>query len=128
MKILLVDDSKTMRNIQKSVLTQLGYTTIEEAGDGQDALSKATAFEPDLILLDWNMPIMDGPSFVKAFRKAGRQTPIIMVTTEAEKTRVVEAIKAGVNNYVVKPFTPEFLSEKINQTVKAAAKPAAAAA
>lgn len=127
MKILLVDDSKTMRNIQKSVLSQMGYTTVEEAGDGQDALSKVAAFEPDLILLDWNMPLMDGPTFVKAFRKTGRQTPVIMVTTEAEKSRVLEAIKAGVNNYVVKPFTPAALTERINQTMKTSTKAAPAA-
>lgn len=117
MKILLVDDSKTMRNIQKSVLGQLGYTEIEEACDGQDALSKVKAFDPDLMLVDWNMPNMDGLSFVKAYRQTDKTTPIIMVTTEAEKSRVIEAIKAGVNNYVVKPFTPDALSQRITETL-----------
>lgn len=117
MKILLVDDSKTMRNIQKSVLTQLGYTTIEEACDGQDALSKVTAFQPELILLDWNMPNMDGLTFVKMYRQKNKTTPVIMVTTESEKARVIEAIKAGVNNYVIKPFTPDLLSQRINETL-----------
>jgi two-component system chemotaxis response regulator CheY len=117
MKILLIDDSKTMRNIQKSVLTQLGYTQLEEACDGRDALSKAPVFGPDLILCDWNMPNMDGLSFVKAFRQTNRTTPIIMVTTESEKARVIEAIKAGVNNYVVKPFTPDLLSQRISETL-----------
>ena len=117
MKILLVDDSKTMRNIQKSVLGQLGYTQIEEACDGQDALSKVKAFGPDLMLVDWNMPNMDGLSFVKAYRQTDKSTPIIMVTTEAEKSRVIEAIKAGVNNYVVKPFTPDLLSQRIQETL-----------
>ena len=117
MKILLVDDSKTMRNIQKSVLSQLGYTEIEEACDGQDALSKVKAFGPDLLLVDWNMPNMDGLSFVKAYRQNDKTTPIIMVTTEAEKSRVIEAIKAGVNNYVVKPFTPDLLSQRIQETL-----------
>src|SRR5690606_37571617 len=92
-KILLVDDSKTMRNIQKSILAQLGFTEVEEACDGQDALSKAGAFSPDLLLVDWNMPVMDGATFVRAFRKLGKTTPIIMVTTESEKSRVIEAIK-----------------------------------
>jgi two-component system, chemotaxis family, chemotaxis protein CheY len=117
MKILLVDDSKTMRNIQRSVLAQLGYTTIEEACDGQDALGKLMSFSPDLMLVDWNMPNMDGLSFVKAYRQNNKATPIIMVTTEAEKVRVIEAIKAGVNNYVVKPFTPDLLSQRINETL-----------
>lgn len=117
MKVMLIDDSKTMRNIQRNVLSQLGYTQIEEACDGQDALSKVHAFNPDLILVDWNMPVMDGPSFIRAYRGQGKTTPIIMVTTEAEKGRVIEAIKAGVNNYVVKPFTPEILGERIRQTL-----------
>lgn len=128
MKILLVDDSKTMRNIQKAVLTQLGYAQIEEACDGQDALSKVFAYQPDLMLVDWNMPNMDGLTFVKTFRNQNKATPIIMVTTEAEKARVIEAIKAGVNNYVVKPFTPDLLSQRINETLaKLGAKPATAA-
>ncbi len=117
MKILLVDDSKTMRNIQKSVLAQLGYTTIEEACDGQDALSKVNAFQPDLMLVDWNMPNMDGLTFVKTYRQMNKLTPIIMVTTESEKARVIEAIMAGVNNYVIKPFTPDLLSQRINETL-----------
>lgn len=117
MKILLVDDSKTMRNIQKGILTQLGYSEIEEAVDGLDALSKVGAFEPELLLVDWNMPNMDGLTFVKKYREQGKTDPIIMVTTEAEKARVVEAIKAGVNNYVVKPFTPDVLSERIKETL-----------
>ena len=117
MRILLIDDSKTMRNIQKSVLKQLGYTDLEEACDGQDALDKIEAFNPDLCLVDWNMPVMDGLTFVKAFRENNKTTPLIMVTTEAEKSRVIEAIKAGVNNYVVKPFTPDLLSERISETL-----------
>lgn len=124
MRVMLVDDSKTMRNIQRNILTQLGYAEIEEACDGQDALSKVTAYKPDLILLDWNMPNMDGLTFLKTYREKGNKTPVIMVTTEAEKPRVVEAIKAGVNNYVVKPFTPEMLSQRIQETLKK--QPAAA--
>ena len=117
MRVLLVDDSKTMRNIQKGILTQLGYTEIQEAIDGLDALSKVGAFNPQLLLVDWNMPNMDGLSFVKEYRAKGNKAPIIMVTTESEKARVVEAIKAGVNNYVVKPFTPDVLSERIKETI-----------
>lgn len=117
MKVLLIDDSKTMRNIQKSVLTQLGYTDIHEACDGQDALSRVGALQPDIILVDWNMPNMDGLTFVKQFRAINKTVPLIMVTTEAEKSRVIEAIKAGVNNYVVKPFTPDLLSQRISETL-----------
>ncbi len=117
MKVMLVDDSKTMRNIQKGILGQLGYTDLEEACDGLDALSKVGAFQPELLLVDWNMPNMDGLTFVKKFREQGNKAPIIMVTTEAEKSRVVEAIKAGVNNYVVKPFTPDLLGERIKETL-----------
>jgi two-component system chemotaxis response regulator CheY len=121
MKILLVDDSRTMRNIQKSILLQLGLTDVMEACDGLDALSKIGAYAPDLLLVDWNMPNMDGLTFVQQYRGKGHKSPIIMVTTEAEKARVIEAIKAGVNNYVVKPFTPDGLGEKIKETLARAA-------
>lgn len=117
MRVMLIDDSKTMRNIQRAVLKQLGVTEIEEAGDGQDALSKVAAFNPDLILVDWNMPTMDGLTFVKSFRHSNKTTPVIMVTTEADRGRVIEAIKAGVNNYVVKPFTPDLLLQRIDETM-----------
>lgn len=117
MKILLVDDSKTMRNIQRGILSQMGYSQVEEACDGLDALSKVGSFGPDLLLVDWNMPNMDGITFVREYRKKGCKTPIIMVTTEAEKSRVIEAIKAGVNNYVVKPFTPDVLQQRIEETL-----------
>ena len=117
MKVMLVDDSKTMRTIQRNILMQLGYKEIEEACDGQDALSKVAGFGPELLLVDWNMPNMDGITFVTTYRAQGGKSPIVMVTTEAEKTRVVEAIKAGVNNYVVKPFTPDSLSQRINETL-----------
>ncbi|MBX2851232.1 MAG: response regulator [Phycisphaeraceae bacterium] len=121
MRIMLVDDSQTMRNVQKKILTGLGYTDIVEACDGMDALSKVGAAKPQLILLDWNMPNLDGMGFLQQFRQKDKSTLIVMVTTEAEKSRVVEAIKAGVNNYLVKPFKPEDLKAKIDTTLAHAA-------
>jgi len=117
-KVLIVDDSKTMRSIHRSVIGKIGNAEIEEACDGQDALSKASAFQPDLILLDRNMPNMDGYTFLKIYRSKGNSTPIIMITSEACKTSIVDAIKAGVNDYVVKPFSPEKLSERIKKILE----------
>ncbi len=117
MKILLVDDSRTIRNIQKKVLAQLGFTDIVEAADGVEALAAYKESPPDLMLIDWNMPNMDGITLVKTIRQTDKSIPMIMCTTEAEKARVVEALQAGVDNYMVKPFTAETLAEKINQTL-----------
>jgi two-component system chemotaxis response regulator CheY len=119
MKILLVDDSRTMRNIQKKTLADLGTVEFTEAGDGIEALTALAGAggTADLALVDWNMPNMDGITLVKKVRETNKTMPMIMVTTEAEKTRVVDAIKAGVNNYVIKPFTPEGLTEKVQQTL-----------
>ena len=129
MKILMVDDSRTMRNIQKNVLKILGDPVCTEAGDGMEALTCVAAHPEgfDLMLVDWNMPHMDGLSFVKRVREKDKNTPIIMVTTEAEKTRIIEAIKAGVNNYVIKPFTPDALMERVKQTLAKCKSTAAAA-
>ena len=124
MKILLVDDSRTIRNIQKNVLKQLGHTDVLEAEDGVQALKVFNETMPDLVLVDWNMPNMDGLTLVKKIRELNSSVPMIMCTTEAEKSRVLDAVKAGVNHYIVKPFTVESLGEKINQTM---AKAAAAA-
>ncbi|MBN1759161.1 MAG: response regulator [Chitinispirillaceae bacterium] len=116
MKVLLVDDSATMRRIQKTQLTGLGISEVVEAGDGSEALTKLQAVMPvDIILLDWNMPVMDGFTFLKKVREDAtyKSVKIIMCTSESEKSRVVEALKAGANNYLVKPFTPEALKEKL---------------
>jgi two-component system chemotaxis response regulator CheY len=117
MKILLVDDSRTMRNIQKKILEAMGGVEFAEAGDGVEALAVLATGPFDLALVDWNMPNMDGLTLVKKVRETNKTMVMIMVTTEAEKTRVVDAIKAGVNNYVIKPFTPEGLTEKVQQTL-----------
>jgi two-component system chemotaxis response regulator CheY len=129
MKVLLVDDSRTMRNIQKKVMETLGGVEFGEAGDGIEALAAiAAAGKYDLILIDWNMPNMDGHTLVKRIREKDKTTPLIMVTTESEKQRVIDAIKAGVNNYVIKPFTPDALLDKVKQTLAKLAAPAAMAA
>ncbi|MDB5319934.1 MAG: chemotaxis regulator - transmits chemoreceptor signals to flagelllar motor component CheY [Phycisphaerales bacterium] len=122
MKILLVDDSKTMRNIQRKSLTALGEVEFAEAGDGVEALEVigATPQGFGLVLIDWNMPRMDGLTLVGKIRSADKKTPLIMCTTEAEKTRILDALKAGVNNYLMKPFTPEALVEKVRQTLEKA--------
>jgi len=117
MKILLVDDSRTIRNIQKVTLKTLGYEDVAEASDGIEALKVMAESKPDLLLVDWNMPNMDGISLIRKVRETDRALPIIMCTTESEKARVLEAVKAGVNNYIVKPFTAQTLAEKINQTM-----------
>jgi two-component system chemotaxis response regulator CheY len=123
MTIPLVDDSRTMRNIQKKVLETLGNVEFTEASDGVEAL-KMIEENPAgfaLILIDWNMPNMDGFTLVGRIRSNDKKTPLIMVTTESEKSRIMEAIKAGVNNYAVKPFTPEMLIQKVKQTLGIAA-------
>ncbi len=118
MRVLLVDDSKVMRNIQRKILAGLGWEEITEAADGAEALECIASHAPELILLDWNMPVMDGLEFLKKLRSAGNKTPVIMVTTEAEKSRVITAVQAGANNYMIKPFTADQLKERIEQTLK----------
>ena len=118
MKVLLVEDSNTMRAIQKSILINLGYDQIQEACDGLDALGKVASFGPELLLVDWNMPNMDGVSFVKKYREQGGTSPIIMLTTDAEKHRVDQAIKAGVNSCLMKPISQDTLSQRIKETLE----------
>ncbi|MCC5831382.1 MAG: response regulator [Phycisphaeraceae bacterium] len=117
MNVLLADDSRTMRNIIKGILAKLDFTDIEEAADGLDAFSKALARDPGLILIDRDMPKMDGLAFVRQYRARNGASPIIMFAAESDKHKVIEAIKAGVNNFVVKPFTPEGLSQRIKETI-----------
>jgi two-component system chemotaxis response regulator CheY len=119
MRVLVIDDSRTARSIAVRVLNDIGILDTEQAVDGIDALVKAGKYQPQLVLCDWNMPNLDGPGFVKAFRETDQSTPIIMVTTEGEKYRVVQALRLGVNNYVVKPYTPELLRARILETLAA---------
>ena len=117
MKILCVDDFSTMRRIVKNILKQLGYENIDEAEDGMQAYSKLKTGGFGFLVSDWNMPNMDGLELLKKVRSDPdlKNLPILMVTAEAEKDKVIEAIKAGVNNYIVKPFTAEVLKEKMDK-------------
>ena len=116
MKLLVVDDSSTMRRIIKNTLARLGYKDILEGADGVEGWNQMDS-NPDIEMLitDWNMPEMNGLELVKKVRADARfaDVPIIMVTTEGGKGEVITALKAGVNNYIVKPFTPQVLKEKL---------------
>lgn len=117
MKVLVVDDSSTMRRIINNTLIRLGYEDILEGEDGLQGWNVLEA-NPDISMLitDWNMPEMDGLTLVKKVRSDPRfsDLPIIMITTEGGKVEVISALKAGVNNYIVKPFTPQVLKEKLS--------------
>lgn len=118
MKALIVDDSVVMRRVLAGALSRLDITDCDQAGDGEEAVALTGQNQYDIILMDWNMPKMLGIDAVKAIRANGVTTPIIMVTTEAEKSRVIEAIKAGAQNYVIKPFEPETIIGKISDVLK----------
>jgi two-component system chemotaxis response regulator CheY len=121
MKALVVDDSMTIRRIVIKALGMVGISETVEATDGTEALQAVNEQSFDIILLDWNMPKLSGIDTLRAIRKAGNTTPVIMVTTEAEKARVIEAIKSGANDYLIKPFAPDQLAEKVKHAVPAAA-------
>ena len=117
LKILAVDDSPTMRRIIINTLKRAGFTDVAEANDGKDALAKMKVEDFNFVITDWNMPEMDGLTFVTTLRADDKfkELPILMVTTRSVKDDILEAMRAGVNNYIVKPFTPETLKEKIDQ-------------
>ncbi|MCX5865596.1 MAG: response regulator [Deltaproteobacteria bacterium] len=117
MKILVVDDFATMRRIIKNILTQLGFKNIIEADDGTTALDVLKSEKIGLIVSDWNMPKMTGLDLLKAVRADASlaNTPFIMVTAEAQQDNIILAVKAKVSQYIVKPFTAETLSEKLNK-------------
>lgn len=118
LKVLVVDDFPTMRRIVKNLLKQLGFENIDEAEDGAQALNKLKGGNYGLVVSDWNMPNMEGIDLLRNVRKEAaplKDVPFLMVTAEAEKEKVIEAIKAGVDNYVVKPFTAEILKEKLEK-------------
>ncbi|MCX8070338.1 MAG: chemotaxis response regulator CheY [Thermodesulfovibrionales bacterium] len=117
LRVLVVDDFPTMRRIVKNLLKQLGFENIDEAEDGLTALQKLKTGGYGLVVSDWNMPNMEGIDLIRKIRQdpALKDTPFLMVTAEAEKEKVIEAIKAGVDNYIVKPFTAEVLKEKLEK-------------
>jgi two-component system chemotaxis response regulator CheY len=117
LKVLVADDSSTMRKIILRSLAAVGVPGAIEANDGAEALALFQGGEFDLVLTDWNMPNKSGLDLIHAIRETDRKTPIIMITTEAEKTRVVSAIQAGCNDYLVKPFTADTLREKLAKFV-----------
>jgi two-component system chemotaxis response regulator CheY len=116
-KVLVVDDFATMRRIVKGVLKQLGFNNIIEAEDGNSALNELRKEKIGLIVSDWNMPNMTGLDLLKAVRSDAslKGIPFVMVTAEGQKENVVEAVKSGVTNYIVKPFTPETFGEKLQK-------------
>ena len=118
-KFLVVDDSLTMRRIVVNALKSIGYDTVVEAGDGKEAFDKMQKEPVDFVITDWNMPEMSGLELVKAIRaSAFAEMPVLMVTTRGNKEDVIEALQAKVNNYIVKPFTPQALKEKLDQIMK----------
>ena len=119
MKALVVDDSMTIRRIVIKALGMVGIHETVEAADGTEALSAVNEQDFDVILLDWNMPKLTGIETLRSIRQAGKTTPVIMVTTEAEKSRVIEAIKSGANDYLIKPFAPDQLAAKVKNAVPA---------
>ncbi len=117
MKILIVDDFSTMRRIIKNLLRDLGFTNTQEADDGATALPMLKSGDFDFLVTDWNMPGMTGIELLKQVRADERlvSLPVLMVTAEAKRDQIIEAAQAGVNGYVVKPFTAQVLKEKIDK-------------
>ena len=117
LKFLVVDDFSTMRRIIKNLLHDLGYSNVTEADDGKTALPMLQAGEFDFLITDWNMPGMPGLDLLKAVRADAKlaRMPVLMLTAEAKREQIVEAAQAGVNGYVIKPFTAETLKEKLDK-------------
>ena len=117
MKILVVDDMVTMRRIVKNMLKQLGFPNCDEAENGQEALQKLRGDTYGFVVSDWNMPVMSGIDMLRAIRADDKlkAIPVLMVTAEAQQSNLVEAVQAGVSNYIVKPFTAETMQEKLGK-------------
>ncbi|MFP5304843.1 MAG: chemotaxis response regulator CheY [Gammaproteobacteria bacterium] len=117
MRILIVDDFSTMRRIVKNLLSDLGYTNTTEADDGKSAWPLLQAGTFDFVITDWNMPGMTGIELLRNIRGDARiaKTPVLMVTAEAQREQIIEAAQAGVNGYIIKPFTAQTLKDKIDK-------------
>jgi two-component system, chemotaxis family, chemotaxis protein CheY len=124
MKILVVDDFSTMRRIIKNLLHDLGYADVTEADDGLSALPMLQQGQYDFLITDWNMPGMQGLDLLKAVRADERlaKMPVLMLTAESKREQIVEAAQAGVNGYVIKPFTATVLKDKIDKIFANGAK------
>ncbi len=118
--VLVVDDAPTMRRIVRSLLRELGLKNVREAEDGNGALEALKTKKADLVISDWNMPNMNGIELLRAIRGDGaiKDLPVLMVTAESKKENIMEAVQAGVNNYIVKPFNAQTLEEKLNKIFK----------
>lgn len=117
MKFLVVDDFSTMRRIVRNLLKELGFTNVQEAEDGVDALQKLTGGNFDFVVSDWNMPNMTGIELLRKIRSdpSLKHLPVLMVTAEAKKENIIEAAQAGASGYIVKPFTAATLDEKLKK-------------
>jgi len=117
MRALVVDDSAVMRKVLIGALGRANINEVDQASDGIEAVQAVQQNDYDIILMDWNMPNMLGIDALKAIRELGKTMPIIMVTTEAEKSRVLEALKSGATNYIIKPFEPNTIVGKIQEVL-----------
>jgi two-component system, chemotaxis family, chemotaxis protein CheY len=117
MRILIVDDFSTMRRIVKNLLNDLGYSNTAEAEDGGSALAALRGSKFDFVITDWNMPGINGIELLRTIRAdaALAKLPVLMVTAEAKREQIIEAAQAGVNGYIIKPFTAQTLEEKLNK-------------
>ena len=120
MRFLVVDDFSTMRRIVRTMLRDCGFTNVEEAENGADALAKLKASKFDFLVSDWNMPVMTGIELLKAVRATEglKDLPVLLVTAEAKREQIIEAAQSGVNGYVVKPFNAVTFDEKLNGIFK----------
>ncbi|MCO7226937.1 chemotaxis response regulator CheY [Pleionea sp. CnH1-48] len=126
MKILLVDDFSTMRRIIKNLLREIGFDDVVEAEDGKQAIAMMQNHDVDMVITDWNMPVMSGIDLLRHIRTTRdfNELPVLMVTAESKREQIVEAAQAGVNGYIVKPFNGQTLQEKIGKILQRNAQPA----